>query len=220
MMMRATMVAAMALAFAACSNGGMWNSSAKNDQVKMNDPSSDMGNEGTNSSTGAMHSGAGDQTAMGGMQPSGNIAEQDRNFVEKASQGGQYEVQSSQLALQKTQDARVRMIAQHMIQDHTKANQELSQAAQQKGVMAKTGPSSEQKKMIGELQGLNGSDFDQKYISQQTQAHKDTIALFEQEASNGSDATLKGWAAQTLPTLQGHLRMISGDSNNMSSEQR
>jgi putative membrane protein len=37
--------------------------------------------------------------------------------------------------------------------------------------------------------------------------HEDAVALFKNEASAGSDAGLKTFAQQTLPTLEEHLRM-------------
>ena len=202
MMTRAMLVAGLAMGMAACSSSPSTDSSARNDTP----------NDARGMDTG-MTSGKTNVQMT-------DISDTDRRFVEQASSGGAYEVQASQLALQKTQDAHVRMIAQHMIQDHTTANQQLNQVAQQKGLTANTAPNADQKQMINELQGLNGSDFDQKYISQQTQAHKDTIALFQNEVSNGSDPMLKGWAAQTLPTLQEHLRMITGNNNNVSSDQQ
>ena len=213
MMTRAMAVAALAMGMAACSNGHSWNSSARNDTPE--DTRNNLRTEMHDSAQTGMTNGT---TNANRMQTT-DVSDMDRRFVETASAGGAYEVQASQLALQKTQDAHVRMIAQHMIHDHTQANQQLSQAAQQKGLTARTAPSEEQKRMINELQGLNGADFVQKYVSQQTQAHKETIALFQSEASSGQDAALRGWASQTLPTLENHLRMIQGDTNNMSSEQ-
>jgi putative membrane protein len=204
MMTRAMLLAGLAMGMAACSSSPSTDSSARNDAA----------NDARSADTG-MTSG----TTNANRVQTTDVSDMDRRFVEQASSGGAYEVQASQLALQKTQDAHVRMIAEHMIQDHTMANRQLNQAAQQKGLTANTAPNADQKQMINELQGLNGADFDQKYISQQTQAHKDTIALFQNEAVNGNDPVLKGWAAQTLPTLQEHLRMITGESN-MSSEQR
>jgi putative membrane protein len=148
----------------------------------------------------------------------GTVSDMDRKFVKEASCGGTYEVQAGQLAEQKTNDAHVRMIAQHMIRDHTAANRQLSELASKEGLMASDSPNGDQQRMIGTLQGLNGTEFDQEYIKQQTQAHKETIALFQKEVIDGSDSALKGWAANTLPTLDGHLRMITGESN-VSSEQ-
>jgi putative membrane protein len=215
-MKRSMVVVAMsvALSLGACSS---W-SGRDNGTAEGSRHDQDMSNTERNESASARNSD--DNRDSNGQRMSGNVAQQDREFVRKASEGGQYEVQSSQLALQKTQDAHVRMIAQHMIHDHTQANQQLMQLAQREGLQAESQPSQDQQQMIQQLRGLNGTDFDQKYISQQTQAHKETIALFQQEANSGQDSGLRSFAAQTLPTLQEHLRMITGNNNNMSNERQ
>ncbi len=62
-------------------------------------------------------------TALAGPAFAQQMSAQD--FVNMAAVGGMFEVQSSQLALNKTQDNRVRDFAQHMIQDHTQASEKL-----------------------------------------------------------------------------------------------
>jgi putative membrane protein len=138
---------------------------------------------------------------------------QDQQFVIDAAGGGLYEVQSSQKALAKSTDGRVKTIAQHMIDDHTKANNALMALAQRKGVPAATlVPNADQVNMLARLDSLNGSDFDREYLSQQRQAHTDTIAKFQAEANNGFDRDLRDFAASTLPTLRGHLDMINNNA--------
>jgi len=39
------------------------------------------------------------------------------------------------------------------------------------------------------------------------QAHAEAVALFDQEAAQGSDMELRSFAAQKIPTLQHHLQM-------------
>ncbi len=65
--------------------------------------------------------------------------------------------------------------------------------------------------MLSRLDGLSGSDFDKEYIAQQRQAHEDTIAKFQVAVNSSTDRDIRDWAAQTLPTLRGHLRMINGE---------
>src|SRR5688572_18355972 len=54
------------------------------------------------------------------------------DFVEEASAKGLAEIESSKLALEKTTSVEVRKFAQTMIEDHTKANQELTTLARTK----------------------------------------------------------------------------------------
>lgn len=140
---------------------------------------------------------------------------QDQQFVLDAGSGGLYEVQSSQKALAKSQDGRVRTLAQHMINDHTKANNALMALAQRKGVPAAAiVPNAHHIGMLQRLDTLNGTDFDREYMTQQRAAHTESIAKYQAQANNGFDRDLRDFAASTLPTLRGHLDMINNNNTN------
>lgn len=78
----------------------------------------------------------------------GKISSSDREFAMKAAEGGRLEVMHAQMALQKSSNDEVKRYAQRMIDDHTKANQELMSVASGKGIML---PSDTQ----GQMQGAN-----------------------------------------------------------------
>jgi predicted outer membrane protein len=136
----------------------------------------------------------------------------DRDFMADAAAGGAFEVQASDIALRKSSDGRVRSIAQRMVDDHSKANNQLMDLAKRKGGTMPPTMTTDQEKMIARLNNLQGSDFDREYLQQQEKAHRDAIAKFKHEAKNGSDPDLRNFAAQTLPTLEEHQRMVSGQS--------
>jgi putative membrane protein len=141
----------------------------------------------------------------------GNLS--DQQFVNIAASAGLLEVQSSQLALQKSQTPNIKTIAQRIIDDHTKANQQLTDLANKKNLTVPDRLNAADKAKYDDLSGRANADFDQQYISQQTAAHKTAIAIFKAESENGADADLKQFASQTLPTLQAHLNMIQSRDN-------
>src|SRR4051794_32572758 len=51
-------------------------------------------------------------------------------FVTQAANSDMFEIQSSQLALTKSQDNTIRTFAQHMVQDHTASSDKLKAAAE------------------------------------------------------------------------------------------
>jgi putative membrane protein len=67
-------------------------------------------------------------------QQNNKISSDDREFAMKAAEGGQAEVAHAQMALQKSASDDVKRYAQRMIDDHTKANQELMTIASGKGL--------------------------------------------------------------------------------------
>lgn len=130
----------------------------------------------------------------------------DNTFAMQAGASDLFEVQSSQLALQHTHNRRVRQFAQQMIDAHTKTTQELTQLATTKGMTLQPVLQPQQDQMISGLNGLNGPRFDRAYLHDQVVGHSMTATLFQNEIANGMDPDIKGFAQQTLPTIQNHER--------------
>lgn len=134
------------------------------------------------------------------------VSSQDQNFVMNAAASDAFEIQSSQLALQKSRNPNVLRFAQRMIDDHTKSTQQLTQVASVKGLKAAPTLDSPQQRMMATLDGARGG-FDREYWRAQVAAHQATAALYQTEISGGYDADLRGFAQQTLPIVQQHLAM-------------
>jgi putative membrane protein len=138
---------------------------------------------------------------------SGQLSAADKNFVMKAAQGGMAEVQLGQLAAQKGQSDEVKKFGQRMVDDHTKANDQLKSVAQQKGVQIPTDLDAKDKALQDKLSNMSGAEFDRMYMQHMVQDHKKDVAEFQKEANSGKDPDVKNFAQQTLPTLQDHLKM-------------
>ena len=131
----------------------------------------------------------------------------DDGFVQKAAMGGIAEVDAGGMAQDKGSSPAVKDFGQKMVQDHTKANDELKQIATSKNMAVPTSPDDKHKKSETKLGGMTGQGFDQAFKAQMIADHKATISLFEHEAKSGTDADLKAFAAKTLPDLKDHLKM-------------
>jgi putative membrane protein len=127
-------------------------------------------------------------------------------FVMKAAQDGMTEVEVGKVALSKSSDESVRNFAQRMVDDHGKANDELSSIAKAKGLEVPKELDAEHQRMVDSLSAKSGSEFDREYSQHMNMDHTKAIALFE-AASKTSDAELAGFAKKTLPTLKEHKKM-------------
>lgn len=152
--------------------------------------------------------------ARGGATGAGNAASTnanapraDRSFVKKAAQGGMAEVQLGQLAQQKASHEQVKQFGARMVQDHSKANDELRQIAAGKGMELPGEPSKKQRKDADKLKDKSGAEFDRSYMKHMVADHKKDIEAYEKEAREGKDAELRAFAERTLPTLREHLQM-------------
>ena len=145
----------------------------------------------------------------------GTLSVQDQQFMVKAAQGGMTEVELGKLAIQKASSSVVKSFGQHMVDEHTTANNQLQQLAGQKGISLPTDIGVQSKTIKSRLSKLSGSAFDREFMNQMVMDHKKTVSLFEQESKQGQDADLKSWAAQTLPNLQQHLRLALSNQRNL-----
>lgn len=134
----------------------------------------------------------------------------DRAFIEKASAAGMAEIQAAQLAQTKAKSEDVKGFAQHMVDDHTAAGDKLKSIAEADGVQPPANLDGKDEKQLASLQKLSGAAFDHRYVEDQTAAHKEAVALFEKEAKSGSNAQLRQFAVDTLPTLKQHLTDVEG----------
>ena len=131
----------------------------------------------------------------------------DTEFATKAAEAGMAEISAGRAAEVNGQSADVKSFGKKMVDDHTKAADELKNVAAKSGVKLPTTMSAAQKAAGEKLAKLKGAEFDKAYAEQAVKDHEEAVALFKKEASAGSDAGLKSFALETLPTLEDHLRM-------------
>ena len=143
-------------------------------------------------------------------RPMPSMVERPADFVPMAAIGNTFEIQSSNLALQKSKNDDIRAFATKMGEDHSTAANELAAAVDQ----SKTGTpvpmdlDAPHEAMLRQLEASQSADFDRLYLRMQTKAHDEAIALFQAFSRNGPDGPLKTFASKTLPTLKQHRQMI------------
>ena len=140
---------------------------------------------------------------------------QNTDFWTEAAVSSMAEVALSNVALQKAQSDAVKQFAQRMVDDHTRANQELMTAAQAKGVTVPTALPDNRQRDVTDLNGETGDKFDREYMQMMVKDHDKAVKLFQREAERGTDADAKALAARLLPALQEHLTMARSLNDTM-----
>ena len=140
------------------------------------------------------------------------IAPKAADFVKEAVAIDMFEIQSSQLAVAKTQGD-VLTFANQLLADHAKTSSELQQLAQDAKIALPRTMSSSQQNMLDKLRTLSGKDFAHRYVDDQVRAHKQAVSLFQRYGKSGDNDQLKAWANKTLPTLQQHFDMAQNLAN-------
>ncbi len=144
-------------------------------------------------------------------------ADPDRAFALEAADGGMAEVALGKLATEKASDPDVKQFGQRMVDDHSKANDQLKSIAGQLNYTLPGDMSHKHKTLVDKLSKLNGPAFDKAYMDQMVDDHLHDVAAFHKEATGGQNEALKNFAAQTEPTLREHLKSakeVSGKVGN------
>lgn len=128
----------------------------------------------------------------------------DRKFIMDTAGGNLAEIKMGQLAKQRATNAEVKDFAQMMINDHTKANNELAQIAQRMGVALPKDVDPYHRAAMAGMSSLSGMAFDMAYVKGQLGDHALTLDLLEMQEKSGKDPELRQFAARTKPVVQKH----------------
>jgi len=131
--------------------------------------------------------------------------EKDAEWAVKVADGSMLEVQLGKLAATNAASPKVKEFAKMMVDDHSKANDELMGLAKTKNISLPAAISDKCQKKYDDLASKKGADFDKAYIDFMVDDHSDVVDSFKKEAENGTDADIKKWAADKESTLLHHL---------------
>lgn len=128
-------------------------------------------------------------------------------YVEQTAASNLFEISAAQLALRKASSDEVRSFARMMIDDHTKAGEQLIDAAKGQD-LAPSPPASvdaRHDQLLQDLGNATEQDFDRLYMQTQVEAHTTALKLQQDYSSFGGNPALKAIATQLVPIIKRHL---------------
>jgi putative membrane protein len=131
---------------------------------------------------------------------------QDKLFVRQATLGGRAEVDLGKLAQSRGRSQQVKQFGEHMAADHSKANDKLLRIGKSANAELPKGLAPDDAAFRSELEGAEGTAFDQRYLVKQIADHQKTVNLLLWEISNGQNQELRSYAGEMLPNVLDHLR--------------
>jgi len=130
-------------------------------------------------------------------------------FLKKTAVGNQFEIDSSKLALSKSNSTDVKAFAAQMVADHGQAAVKFKKAVSEAKLKEPSEALDDKHEAImKDLRAKSGADFDRAYIEAQKQGHIETVAMFDSYARNGDNPRMKQFAQELLPTLRQHLEHV------------
>jgi putative membrane protein len=148
----------------------------------------------------------GQTNSMSAGSSNGSMSSSDKKFVREAAQGGMAEVELGKLATEKASSPEVKKFGQRMVDDHSKANEQLKEVASSQGITLPSRLSAKDEMTKERLSKLSGEQFDKAYMSDMVKDHTQDVSDFQQEANSARDPAVKEFAEKTLPVLKSHLR--------------
>ena len=187
---------AAALTLAACGAGG---DGAQNQAATDNMSMGNMSMDNMSMDNMAMDNGM----AAGAAAPANG-----QEYATMAAASDMFEIESSQLAVEKSQNAQVREFAQMLVADHRKSTADLKAAAGRAQPPIDVAPqlNEEQQSNMAALRAASAADFDRTYLSQQVPAHEKALAMVQGYAQNGDVEAFKQHASTVAGPIQRHLQ--------------
>jgi putative membrane protein len=123
-----------------------------------------------------------------------------QKFFEKAAIANMAEIRLGQLATQRAESQDVKQFGQMMVDEHTKALDQLKEAAQKANITLPTDIDSKHQKKQDKLSEASGAEFDKKYIDAMVDAHKDVAKMLKDESKKSAGAVGTSGSTSTTAT--------------------
>jgi putative membrane protein len=131
----------------------------------------------------------------------------DQEFVKDEAVGNQFDIQLAQFIQQKAQDEQVKKLAQQIIQDHQKAQEQLQQVAQSMQMQLPQQLDPIHQAKLQKMEQKQGRDLEACYTFAQVGDHQRAILMHRYEAENAQNQQVKQYAQQTIQPLERHSQM-------------
>jgi putative membrane protein len=137
----------------------------------------------------------------------GAMSKADQKIVMDLAQANMAEIEAAKMAQGKSQNEQVKIFAQQMIDDHTKALAEVQQLAGARGLTMPAELDKPHKAMADKLGAKSGDAFDKAYMAQCGVAeHKKMHSMLASAEKKAKDPEVKSLVAKMAPTVDQHLK--------------
>ena len=140
----------------------------------------------------------------------------DKQFAQVTAIRALMEVQLGRKALETSDRADVKMVAQHMIDDYTQWGEGMQKAAAYLKIPLPAELDARRKAEVAKICALSGPDFDKAYLSEVVHLQNKALTVTQYEAANAGVTGFRHWAGVMVPKLQDEIKIarqtLSGDA--------
>jgi putative membrane protein len=132
-----------------------------------------------------------------------DVSNSDKDFVRDLAIAGMAEVELGKLAAEKSGNPEVKKFGQMMIDDHSKASDDLKAVTSKHGITPPTAVDDKHRKLRDDLAGKQGADFDREYMEAMVEGHDDVLEKLEDRIDQQK---LAEWKAEMSEQVSGEKR--------------
>lgn len=132
------------------------------------------------------------------------------SFVENATISDLYERTAARIALRRSTNPQVQLVAREMLSDHYTSTHQLQAALEMNETRGVARPEEKldtrRETMVTHLNDAPDDAFDKTYLDQQVLAHEEAVSLMHSYRDGGDNPQLRSFATGSAPVVERHLR--------------
>ena len=132
-------------------------------------------------------------------------SEKEADFVVETIEGNFANVKFAQMAMDRSENVRIKEVAAMIQKDHESLIRELKGFANMRGIAIPLEENKNARRKIDDLSSTNDQSFDEKWCRELTNRHEKTIEKLEDMWEHTNDEELKKWINSALPGLRNNL---------------
>lgn len=128
-------------------------------------------------------------------------------YVRLAAQADELEVAAGQIALERAQDARVKALAGHIVEDHKQLATQLASlmSGERSSLLPGEGLGGDERQALDRLAAAPAAAFDATFLAMQVESQKAALRVHEAYLRSGTDLVLRKHAEGVANVVQAHL---------------
>jgi len=127
--------------------------------------------------------------------------------IREAASDNQFEIQAGQFVAEKAQNPQVKQLAQKLVQDHQRAQQQLQQIGGRENATAQGQLMPVQQAKLEALRQKQGEELETSFVFDSVGDHEKDVLKAQWQAQHEKNPQLQQYAQQQIPVLEEHLRM-------------
>jgi putative membrane protein len=145
-----------------------------------------------------------------------SVTSDKQSFANLLAMSDMYEIEASEIALNRSHRGDVKDFAQQMVKDHKKMTEELKSmlGSMNEPTTLPKKPNALFQILLDDLKGSADQDFDKRYVAQQQDVHGVAITLAEHYRDHGDNSALRELCKLALPVLMHHRDMADQMAKN------